>query len=860
MLLGVALIAGLSLTSVAFITSRVVRTHAFERARTDLSSARAAFEHLITTTAETADREIGQITSLPVFRSYMASTDLSSDRNSMEAMAKEYCGVLSASFCVVTSAGGTWLASPDELRSQDGTSLPESIPRQAVTRERTRAILAIDRRLYLVVSRPAIFDKEVLGSFTSAYRLDDTMASELSQITRSQIAFVVDGAVSGSSFDGARRQALADTLQHGVARSRTDISQWRVGAEPFIGGAFPLGIGNEPAAAGTLILLEEWAPTERFIQDIVLQLSWAGAAVFALAVMGSVILSRRMSRPLRDIADHAAEMAAGEWNRRLPMKGSAEAIAMARAFNDMTRSLSHWHAEARQRAEQLQAAYERYAAVTNSAPDAIVSTDVNGVILFWNRSAERTFGYGEAEALGRPLASLMSPESQGLCREIIADAGRPDAQTGCFDVEGLRQDGTRFPCELTVASWKAGDAGFRTAMIRDVTERRRHEEALRQRDAQLVQVQKMEAMGRLASGVAHDFNNALAVIQGYTEEMMVSLGDHHEHHADLREVLKACGSAASLTRQLLTFSRKQAVEPQLLNVSEVIDNVQRMLQKLVGDDIDLRITPAPEGDLVFADRGHIEQIVINLCVNARDAMPDGGTIAVGIGPTDIQDPVACARLGVSAGRYVTLTVRDTGTGMDPVTAGRVFEPFFTTKQAGKGTGLGLALVFGLVRQSGGAIELDTMPGRGTTFAVHLPLARTGDEAVSNVGEESVRPGTETVLLVEDETPVRLILRRTLEAAGYEVLAAASGAEALDISRQRLEEIHLLLTDVLMPGMNGVALSQIVAAERPSTRVLFMSGHPKETFSRHGLDPTAVRLLQKPFSANLLCRELREVLA
>jgi len=292
----------------------------------------------------------------------------------------------------------------------------------------------------------------------------------------------------------------------------------------------------------------------------------------------------------------------------------------------------------------------------------------------------------------------------------------------------------------------------------------------------------------------------------------------------------------------------------------VIDNVQRMLQKLVGDDIDLRITPAPEGDLVFADRGHIEQIVINLCVNARDAMPDGGTIAVGIGPTDIQDPVACARLGVSAGRYVTLTVRDTGTGMDSVTAGRVFEPFFTTKQAGKGTGLGLALVFGLVRQSGGAIELDTMPGRGTTFAVHLPLARTGDEAVSNVGEESVRPGTETVLLVEDETPVRVILRRTLEAAGYEVLAAASGAEALDISRRRLEEIHLLLTDVLMPGMNGVALSQIVAAERPSTRVLFMSGHPKETFSRHGLDPTAIRLLQKPFSANVLCRELREVLA
>jgi PAS domain S-box-containing protein len=582
--------------------------------------------------------------------------------------------------------------------------------------------------------------------------------------------------------------------------------------------------------------------------------------VFALAVMGSIILSRRMSRPLRDIADRAAEMAAGDWDRRLPVKGSAEAVAMAQAFNDMTASLTHWQSEARQRAEQLQAAYERYAAVTNSAPDAIVSTDADGSILFWNRSAERAFGCAEADALGRTLASLLAEDSQGLCREIIADAARPDAAIRSFDVEGRRQDGTQFPCELTVASWKAGGASFITAILRDVTERRRSEEALRQRDAQLVQAQKMEAMGRLASGVAHDFNNALAVIQGYTEEMIIALGDQHECQADLREVLKACGSAASLTRQLLMFSRKQAVEPQMLNLGEVIENVQRMLRKLVGDDVELRIDPAPVDDLVFADRGQLEQILVNLCVNARDAMPEGGTVSVAIRQTDIKDPVACARLGIPAGEYVTLSVSDTGTGMDPVTASRVFEPFFTTKGAGKGTGLGLALVFGIVRQSGGAIDLDTRPGHGTTFAVHLPLARRSEDAEAVSGDEDVGQGTETVLLVEDETPVRVILRRTLEAAGYEVLAAASGAEALDISRQREDDIHLLLTDVLMPGMNGVALSQIVAAERPATRILFMSGHPKETFARHGLDPASIRLLQKPFSSKVLCRELREVLA
>jgi PAS domain S-box-containing protein len=859
-LLGVALIAGLSLASVAIITSRVVRSHAFEHARTDLASARAAFVELISTRAESADARSGLIIDLPVFRAHMASSALSSDPATMEEHTRANCQRLKATFCVVTSADGTWLASHGLGPNSAAASPLAAFVRQAPMRDRTDAVLAIDGSLYLVVSRRAMFLDEVIGALTSAYRLDDEMARGLAQITRSQIGFVVNGAISGSSFQGAQRQAFEDTVRRGIPASSGDMSEWRVAGAPYVGAAFPLGIGGGQAAAGTLILLEEWTPTEHFIQDIVTQLSWAGGAVFALAVMGSIIMSRRMSRPLRDIADRAAEMAAGEWERRLPVKGSAEAMAMAQAFNDMTASLTHWQREARQRAEQLQAAYERYAAVTNSAPDAIVSTDADGAILFWNQSAERAFGCAEADALGRTLASLLADGSQALCREVIADAGRSDSTIHSFDVEGRRQDGTHFPCELTVASWKAGGASFLTAIIRDVTERRRSEEALRQRDAQLVQAQKMEAMGRLASGVAHDFNNALAVIQGYTEEMLISLGEQSEHQADLREVLKACGSAASLTRQLLMFSRKQAVEPQLLHLGEVIENVQRMLRKLVGDEVDLRIAPAPENDVVIADRGHLEQILVNLCVNARDAMSEGGTVAVAVRHTDIQDSVTCARLGIPAGTYVTLSVSDTGTGMDPLTASRVFEPFFTTKEAGKGTGLGLALVFGIVRQSGGAIDLDTRPGHGTTFAVHLPLARKGEESASLAGDEEVGRGTETVLLVEDEAPVRVILRRTLEAAGYQVLAAASGAEALEISRRREEDIHLLLTDVLMPGLNGVALSQIVAAERPATRVLFMSGHPKETFARHGLDPASVRLLQKPFSSRVLCRELREVLA
>jgi PAS domain S-box-containing protein len=853
-LFGVTLIAGLSLTSIAFVTGRVVRSHTFDRASKEVNTARAAFETLIESRAESLEKESKLITSLPVFRAYMASRTLAFDRASMLLMTKDYCHDLSATICVVTAADGRWLASIGISKSSASRVFDPFID-SALDDHPMRTITAFEGSLYLVVSQPARYADEVLGSFVAAYRLDDQLARGLSSITRNEIALVVDHRISGTSLEGAQRAAFEQALRTNGVDGQDTVKQVQLAESSYVGGTFDLRKHGAPDAR--VWLLEDWAPTEQFIDDTVRQLTQAGALVFLLAVVLSIVLSRRMSRPLRDIAERARDIAAGDWNSRLAVRGTAEAVVMAEAFNDMTESLSHWHAEAQHRTGQLQAAYERYAAVTNSAPDAIVSANAGGAIIFWNRGAAMTFGYSEDEALGRPLGELFV-DSRALDTSMT-EARREGAPARTYEIDARRRDGTTFPCELTVAVWTSQGVDWLTAIVRDITERRRAEETLHLRDTQLRQAQKMEAIGRLASGVAHDFNNALAVIQGYTEDILLSLDETNEHHQDLREVLKASQSAASLTRQLLAFSRKQVIDPQVVSLSEVIGNVQRMLARLVGEQVELHIEEPAGEDLVYADRGQIEQVVVNLCVNARDAMPDGGTLSVRITPTTLDARVA-ERLGVTPGRFVTVSVADTGHGMDAATASQIFEPFFTTKEAGKGTGLGLATVYGIVRQSGGAIDLETSPGCGTTFHIHLPVAA---QEAGVIEEDDAAPraaGAGTVLLVEDEEPLRAILRRSLETAGYAVLEASSGQDALSLSRTHPEPIDVLLTDVMMPGINGVSLSQQLASERPVTRVLFMSGHTADFVAREGVDPASVRFLQKPFSTDTLCRELRDVLA
>jgi signal transduction histidine kinase/ActR/RegA family two-component response regulator len=395
---------------------------------------------------------------------------------------------------------------------------------------------------------------------------------------------------------------------------------------------------------------------------------------------------------------------------------------------------------------------------------------------------------------------------------------------------------------------------------RQIAERQRAEEALQKSEEQLRQSQKLEAIGRLAGGIAHDFNNLLSVILSYSDELLVTLGPGAPGHAEIDEIKLAGQRAAELTRQMLAFSRQQVLAPKILDINQVLTALERMLGRLLGEDVELGMALAPELGRVRADPGQVEQVVMNLVVNARDAMPTGGKLTIATAHADLDDAYAKDHAGVFPGRYVMLSVSDTGVGMDKATQARAFEPFFTTKERGKGTGLGLATVFGIVRQSGGHIWLYSEPGAGTTFRVYLPCAEaTSVKLDAGPTRPSPGGGAETILLVEDEDQIRRVARLILNKAGYHVLEARTPGEALLICEQHQVKIHLLLTDVVMAKMSGRELAARITALRLDTRVLFMSGYTDDAILRHGILDSDVAFLQKPLTPESLRRKVREVL-
>jgi signal transduction histidine kinase/ActR/RegA family two-component response regulator len=402
---------------------------------------------------------------------------------------------------------------------------------------------------------------------------------------------------------------------------------------------------------------------------------------------------------------------------------------------------------------------------------------------------------------------------------------------------------------------------------REIAEREQAEQALAhdsaeraQLEEQLRQSQKMEAIGQLAGGVAHDFNNLLTVITGYTEMLLDNVASHEPERVPLEEIRKAGDRAASLTHQLLAFSRKQILEPKILDLNTTIADIEKMLRRVIGEHIDL--VTVLKGDLrpVKADPGQIQQVILNLAVNARDAMPAGGKLTVETANVNLDHAYAETHVEVQPGPYVMLAVSDTGCGMAPEILARVFEPFFTTKEVAKGTGMGLATVYGIVKQSGGSICVYSEPGNGTVFKIYLPSS-TGDSAEENLSgpDAEIPRGTETVLVVEDEEAVRGLTRQVLEVNGYTVLEARHGDEAITLCQQIAEPIDLLLTDVIMPQMNGPELAARVTELYPALKVLFVSGYADHAIVRHGtLDPDT-SFLQKPFSPAELARKVREVL-
>ena len=522
--------------------------------------------------------------------------------------------------------------------------------------------------------------------------------------------------------------------------------------------------------------------------------------------------------------------------------------AVRRALNDKSLRDERIQVE-----KELRFSEVRYRRLFEAAKDGILILDaLTGEILDVNPFLMNLLGYSRPEFLGKRLWEIGPFKDQRNSQESF-QVLQENEYIRYDDLPLETKDGKQVDVEFVSNAYSSGEKKVIQCNIRDMTERR-------QLELQLRQSQKMEAIGQLAGGVAHDFNNLLTIISGYSEMMADGLGPESPHIGQVKEIQKAADRAAALTRQLLAFGRRQVLAPQVLDLNEVVSNVDKMLRRLIGEDINL--VPISGGGLgrVKADAGQIEQIIMNLAVNARDAMPQGGKLTIETADVVLDDTYARKHLAVTPGPYVMLAVSDTGCGMDEATQARIFEPFFTTKPPGKGTGLGLATVYGIVKQSGGNIWMYSEPGKGTTFKVYLPRV---DDMVAEVKLSQAKDGdprgAETVLVVEDEETIRSLVRGILEKHGYTVLEANGGVEGLAICQQHPHTIHLVLTDVVMPQLSGPELAGKLASLRPETKVLFMSGYTNKAIGQDGLLDKNTAFIEKPFTPQALARKVREVL-
>lgn len=514
-----------------------------------------------------------------------------------------------------------------------------------------------------------------------------------------------------------------------------------------------------------------------------------------------------------------------------------------------------FNAALRSAQEGLRRSELNFRSLVTNAPYGICRCDSSGKLLDANPALLAMLGYGSvSEISGNHLGALYADTQHWF---ELADYLRSETPFNGLAAEWKRKDGTTTVVRVSGRSVSNGDDGTVFELFaEDVTERRTLEQQLRQS-------QKMEAVGRLAGGIAHDFNNLLMVISGYSEFLLERLGPEPTLRAPAQEIASAAQRASSLTRQLLAFSRKQMMAPRIIDLNGVVTENIKMLTRMIGEDIDLVMIPGANLGAVRADSGQIEQVIMNLAVNARDAMPSGGKLTIETSDITLDEEYARFHAPLQPGDYVMLAISDTGMGMDADTQSHIFEPFFTTKGP-KGTGLGLSTVYGIIKQSGGYIWVYSEIGKGTTFKIYLPrVASTTESAAAHVAapveSHQPEPGTETILLVEDEANLRYLARQYLEKQGYKVIEAADGAVAMQIAVAHERVIHLLLTDVIMPGMNGRELAQRISEIRPNVKVLYMSGYTENVIGHNGTLDAGVRLLQKPFNLRDLKAKVREVL-
>jgi PAS domain S-box-containing protein len=509
--------------------------------------------------------------------------------------------------------------------------------------------------------------------------------------------------------------------------------------------------------------------------------------------------------------------------------------------------------------EALRRSEEQYRLVVDNAHEMILIAQ-DGVIKFANPKTAEVTGYPLDELISRPFMDFIHPEDRPLVEQLRHRRLAGEDLPGIHPCRTIRRDGEVRWIELNNVSIQWQGCPATLFFVNDVTDQRIAQDEKEKMEVQFQQSQKMEAVGRLAGGIAHDFNNLLTIITGYSDLALAKTSPNDPLHQDLAEIKSAGDRAGALTRQLLIFSRQQVVEPQTVDVKKLMDNVEHMLRRLIGEDIELAVSTDPGVGAVEADPGQLEQVLMNLAINARDAMARGGRLTIETTQVRLDEDYAHDHLEVTPGHYVMVAVSDTGHGMDEDVRSKIFEPFFTTKDTGKGTGLGLSTVYGIVTQSGGHVSVYSEPGHGSTFKVYLPRS---DAEVTRLEttehEDARRRGTETILVVEDEDQVRDLACRVLRRQGYRVLDAANGGEAILVCEQHQGAIHLTLTDVIMPRMSGQDLAKRIQSLRPEMKFLFMSGYTDDAIDRHGVLDREVNFISKPFSSLKLAGKVREIL-
>jgi PAS domain S-box-containing protein len=664
------------------------------------------------------------------------------------------------------------------------------------------------------------------------------------------------------------------SLLFGNASGRlwTDLSQVASGPQNIGDGKAPvyykdadgrawLGVAVKLAHAPWLVWVQVprntvLAPARAFLFQV-------GALSLIIVAAGTLCgwwLSRHITIPLGEVTRAAQGLAAGEYALRVSRFGDDEMGRLAESFNSMAQQVQDTTSELELQAidlesanEELRDSEERYRRLVELSPDGII-VHADGELLFANEAAATLLrADSPQQLLGRDVLDFVHPDGHEAVRERVTRNQEGDV-TPLAERTLLRLDGTTVTVETVGIPFVYDGRRAAQTIIRDVSERKELEH-------QLAQSQKMEAVGRLAGGVAHDFNNLLTVISSYSVMALDALEPSSPLRGDVEEIRQAANRAAELTRQLLAFSRKQVLQPVPLQLNDVVAHIDKMLRRLIGEDVELVAACAADLEMVSADPGQIDQVIVNLAVNARDAMPNGGRLTIETGNVELSAEDVGRHFGVAPGRYVMLAVSDTGAGMSEAVLSRIFEPFFTTKEPGKGTGLGLSTVYGIVKQSGGDVSVYSEPGRGTSFKIYLPSIATtaGSSNQKLVEDVPAEGGSETVLVVEDDTAVRTVVVRGLRKAGYDVLEAVTEAEALALCGQPEPVIHLIISDLVMPGMGGRELARELQRLRPDVRVLFMSGYTEDAVMRHRFLEREAAFIGKPFTPERLADKVRELL-